>query len=95
MLAWLNRQSTTRGRDFGVADELVVPYQASLLLTVSQEGVQPVYRSLFERSVPEEGVRAIRETLEASYPLGSTRFKKLIELALGSNLGKLKRGGES
>ena len=50
-------------------------------------------QSLFEVSIPDDDVRAIRETLEASYPLGNTRFKEQIEAALGRKLGKLKRGG--
>jgi putative transposase len=85
--------SSFRCNGLGATDELVEPHEIYLSLGAQGETLLAAYQSLFEVSIPDDDVRAIRETLEASYPLGNTRFKVQIEAALGRKLGKLKRGG--
>jgi putative transposase len=90
------RWSSYAANALGGADALVQPHDQYLRLGVPESARRGTYRGLFKSHLDEDTVGEIRRATNGNYALGSERFKKEIERALGrrampGNSGRPKR----
>ena len=78
----------------GQADENVIAHREYLNLGRQAEERQRAYRGLFKTHIPEKTLKAIRDSTNRAWVLGSSEFKAKIEAQLGRRSGPLSRGGD-
>lgn len=66
---------------------LISPHQAYLALGQDEEGRQKHYRELFKSELSSKVVDQVRSATNSNYALGSERFRKEIEEAIGRRAG--------
>jgi len=86
--------SSYPGNALGKPIELITPHVCYKALGRSDEERRIAYRALFERPIPEEGLRVIQEAVEKGWVLGSEGFKKRIERRAGRRVSPSQRGGD-
>ncbi len=77
------RWSSYHTNALGKASNLIVPHDQYLRLGQGQTSRLEVYRALFKAHLDEEIVGQIRNATNGNFALGSERFQKEIEAALG------------
>ena len=78
----------------GKANDVVIPHALYQALGSDEKVRQTAYRALFKASIDEKDLRAIRETTNKSWVLGSERFKSDVELLLQRQVAPKPRGGD-
>lgn len=71
---------------------LIQPHAVFIALGCSQHERLHRYRTFFSAQIDDCDIHAIRKATEFSVPLGSERFVRQIEKALGRSVGYAKRG---
>jgi len=86
------RWSSFRCNASGKNDPLVTRHDLYKHLGSTSEERQESYLHLFDHAVDPEDIKRIKSATEFSMPLGNTRFKEQIELALNRKIGHAHRG---
>lgn len=89
------RWSSYHHHAWGKDDSLIQDHDLYLQLDRDAAVRQYVYRELFRHQIPEAQLHDIRECLAYNFPLGNSRFREEIEMALGRYVGERKRGRPS
>lgn len=77
------RWSSYHSNALGKASNLIIPHEEYLRIGRDQQDRLESYRALFKAHLDEEIVGQIRNATNGNYALGSERFQKEIETALG------------
>ncbi len=83
--------SSYRGNAGISTDSVVSPHELYEGLAKSPNGRRQAYQRLFEDVVPDEAARIFNATMKGR-PIGSDRFLKSLELAVGSRIKPRPRG---
>lgn len=78
----------------GQSDDLITPYVEYLQLGNSAEARQAAYRDLFEQTIPDGCVEAIRTATNKAWVLGDDRFKQRIQQQVARRVKPNARGGD-
>ncbi len=84
--------SSFRSNALGDIDALLSPHSVWLALDCDDQSRRKRYIGLFNTTLEEADVHAIRYNLRKGLPTGSEQFKRKIEAALSIKLGTGKRG---
>jgi len=84
--------SSYRVNACGEPSEFVKPHSLYLAISEHSEERLASYRELFSTGIDQQEVHDIRQAVQFSVPLGSSRFSEQIEQALNIKLGQAKRG---
>lgn len=76
---WSSYAANAEGRK----DTLVQPHAQYLRLGKDEAARRAAYRALFKAQLDEPTITRIRQTTNSNYALGSARFQREIEAALG------------
>ncbi len=77
------RWSSYHANALGKASNLIVPHDQYQRLAIEECSRREAYRALFKAHLDEEVVGQIRNATNGNFALGSERFQKEIEIALG------------
>lgn len=77
------RWTSYHANAMGKASSLITPHEEYLRLGRDKEARLEVYRALFKAHLDEETIGQIRSATNGNYALGSERFQREIEAALG------------
>ena len=78
----------------GQTDNLVTPHPEYRRLGITDEECRSAYQQLFEYSLPEESINAIREATNKAWVLGNDRFKQSIQEKLKRRVAPAAKGGD-
>src|SRR5450631_3172592 len=79
----------------GKASNLIVPHEEYLRLGQDQNSRLEAYRALFKAHLDEEIVGQIRNATNGNFAMGSERFQREIETALGRPCGAGNQAGRA
>jgi putative transposase len=86
------RWSSYHTNALGKASYLITPHEQYLRLGLDDTERREAYRELFKAHLDEEMVGQIRSATNGNYALGSERFQKEIEIALGRRASRGQSG---
>ncbi len=86
------RWSSYPGNALGRADPLIVPHGGYVRLGADTLERRVAYRALFDAHLDAQTVRDIRKSTNGNFALGSERFKREIEQALGRRAQQARSG---
>ena len=86
------RWSSYRTNAFGIPSSLITPHPEWLELGASDKSRRRAYRALFEETLRQQELKAIRLALQKDRPVGGNAFQKRIEEERGVKLGSGQRG---
>ena len=86
------RWSSYKANAEGKLDPLISAHQLYADLAATTEGRALAYRSLFEDSLPDTTLGAIRDAVNGGWPLGRASFAALVSRHAGRPLTQRKRG---
>lgn len=86
--------SSFRKNALGTPIKLVTPHEVYQSLAKTDKTRQKRYLALFEQTLSEYTLEAIRESVNRSWVLGSSRFKKQVERKTGRRVSPAQRGGD-
>ena len=86
--------SSYQGNAVGKSIQLLTPHALYCQLGKSGAERQGAYRAIFQGSMPELTLAAIREATNKAWVLGDERFKAQIQARSGRRSGPLRRGGD-
>jgi putative transposase len=86
------RWSSYKGNAEGKADTLLSPHQLYLDLAPAPASRAEAYRSLFEGTLPEDRLTAIRDAVNGGWPLGADTFAAFVSRHAGQPMAQRKRG---
>lgn len=87
---WSSYQSNAAGKSI----KLLTPHTLYLRLGDTSAERQDAYRSLFQGTMPEQDITAIRDATNKGWVLGDERFKAQIEAKTGRRATYRGRGGD-
>ena len=88
---WSSYQANANGKPI----KCITPHPEYLKLGNSKELRTLAYQEIFRHVLLPEQIHQFRECLHHNFPLGSDKFKTLIEQTLNAKIGQLKQGRPS
>ena len=86
--------SSYRRNALGVSTEIITSHDCYQDLGKSYKARYLAYQALFEHHIPEFTLEEIHDSINKTWVLGSSRFKKQIETQTGRRANPLKKGGD-
>jgi putative transposase len=86
--------SSFRKNALGVPIKLITPHEVYQSLAKTDKTRQKRYLALFEKTLSDYALEAIRESVNRSWVLGSSKFKKQVERKTGRRASPSQRGGD-